>query len=693
MDPPSLQHEGSGLPHLPDRPSSAQFHPPPEAHRLSATIIPALSPATSSSSPTLFSAQQGVIHPILTAQGLSASLAHAHSPPLQDCEEPHVCLWDNCNLEFPSLTGLVSHLDRDHTLSMDKYLCHWKDCQRGLKPFDARYKLITHLRCHTGEKPYKCEVSHCARSFSRLENLKLHVRTHTGEKPYICHYDGCNKRFNNTSDRAKHMKTHVTRKPYACRYPGCGKSYTDPSSMRKHVKFAHKLKEKDSLGDGGTGFSGGGVTSIVLPRQSPRKQSSSSSSSCPSTPQTPTTGITMIVPRPSLTSPTPLTIGNTTILPTSPPRVHQSAVYIQSPRTTSGSNSNNNHPGGVVTVAPPTSSLVTVPVSAVVQPQMMAVQSARGQSLFIQSNNPQQPLLMVLPASTATAPNGNMANGVLGDHQLQNLVSSKVNTLASQSQQGHAAATVCLPTSGEPARYRASEGDGQVIQVVRNSQATSDEGEEEGSEVEQELRRKIAHLQQQLQMYQSKREKTQLTSEGHLTGDEVNHGSSGNSNATSAHSVTVSPPLQYQVTTSTNQLMGGASPNTPTHPPPQLHGQILALPAKPQSSQLPLAIGTTRNVIPYLHPAPGTRISVLHPSSPGHTIGHLPHSPARPIVNTSQQVLGMASGDQTVLPQIMLSASPVGAQLLPINVMQSAGVVAPQILQLAPALHADRGNT
>lgn len=155
-----------------------------------------------------------------------------------------LCLWNGCNQEFRSLQSLVTHLDRGHTLSMTKYTCHWRDCPRNFKPFDARYKLITHLRCHTGEKPFKCDLGSCNRCFSRLENLKLHVRTHTGEKPYECHYEGCTKKFNNTSDRAKHMKTHVMRKPYACKHPGCDKSYTDPSSMRKHIKYSHKLKDR-----------------------------------------------------------------------------------------------------------------------------------------------------------------------------------------------------------------------------------------------------------------------------------------------------------------------------------------------------------------------------------------------------------------------------------------------------------------
>ncbi|XP_060629513.2 zinc finger protein GLIS1 isoform X1 [Anolis sagrei] len=155
------------------------------------------------------------------------------------------CRWIDCSAAYDQQDELVRHIEKTHIDQRkgEDFTCFWTGCVRRYKPFNARYKLLIHMRVHSGEKPNKCMFEGCNKAFSRLENLKIHLRSHTGEKPYLCQHPGCQKAFSNSSDRAKHQRTHLDTKPYACQIPGCSKRYTDPSSLRKHVK-AHSAKEQ-----------------------------------------------------------------------------------------------------------------------------------------------------------------------------------------------------------------------------------------------------------------------------------------------------------------------------------------------------------------------------------------------------------------------------------------------------------------
>lgn len=141
---------------------------------------------------------------------------------------------------FDTLEQLATHVTHSHAIVSPGglYYCQWHLCPRSERGFNARYKMLVHVRTHTKEKPHQCQQ--CEKSFSRAENLKIHTRSHSGEKPYVCPVEGCKKAYSNSSDRFKHTRTHSTEKPYFCKVPGCNKRYTDPSSLRKHVKtFKH----------------------------------------------------------------------------------------------------------------------------------------------------------------------------------------------------------------------------------------------------------------------------------------------------------------------------------------------------------------------------------------------------------------------------------------------------------------------
>ena len=181
-------------------------------------------------------------HEQVNSQGqMVSALPHGITSPLSpSLPELQQCKWENCCEHFLSLEDLVSHVSDFHIRTeASEYSCRWQGCPRNGKGFNARYKMLVHMRTHTGERPHRCNHESCGKSFSRLENLKIHTRSHTGEKPYACPVEGCSKRYSNSSDRYKHTRTHSETKPYHCKVVNCMKKYTDPSSLRKHYKTIH----------------------------------------------------------------------------------------------------------------------------------------------------------------------------------------------------------------------------------------------------------------------------------------------------------------------------------------------------------------------------------------------------------------------------------------------------------------------
>ncbi|ODM90784.1 putative zinc finger protein [Orchesella cincta] len=156
-------------------------------------------------------------------------------------EKPYFC--KDCPYSFSSVGSLKYHVRKVHPIGLKpqpKFQCCV--CEKYL---DSNTDLQNHLRVHTREKPYSCEI--CKRRFAWKVSYKHHsAHFHAKEKKTDILCPICEKPFRRLSKLKAHCQRHIKERPYDCLE--CDVSFGSNQGLRGHVLRVHRKEMNFSCG-------------------------------------------------------------------------------------------------------------------------------------------------------------------------------------------------------------------------------------------------------------------------------------------------------------------------------------------------------------------------------------------------------------------------------------------------------------
>jgi len=137
------------------------------------------------------------------------------------------CPFSNCLIFFKSKEQMEEHLENKHK----------NNCKFCNLTFPSVTKLSSHLRIIHAEK--KCKLRFCTFSADSDEELRIHHRE-KHDKAYDCVY--CGKVFMNKQYRNNHVKIVCSKLKglIKCNFFHCAIYFKDAAELEKHKKEAHK---------------------------------------------------------------------------------------------------------------------------------------------------------------------------------------------------------------------------------------------------------------------------------------------------------------------------------------------------------------------------------------------------------------------------------------------------------------------
>lgn len=77
------------------------------------------------------------------------------------------------------------------------------------------------MNVHSDNRPFKCNIDECSKTFRSRTAFKMHQDEHKGIKRFTCRF--CDRRFQCHGNKLKHERRHIGLKKHKCQFCDKGK--------------------------------------------------------------------------------------------------------------------------------------------------------------------------------------------------------------------------------------------------------------------------------------------------------------------------------------------------------------------------------------------------------------------------------------------------------------------------------------